>query len=312
VQATGATRTPSRKRQNWPWHIPAAFATFPAKPLLPTEGIMLTRCLLSLVLILSAASSAFAQGAWQFRWQKGQTLTYKVKHVTSVVEVVGNTKSATQSSLDLVNRWQVDEVDANGVATMTLTLVAMRNEQKRANGETLLFDSKDLDKSTPELREQMNKYIGQTVAVLLVDSVGRVQKVKQGSASALEAEPPFVVVLPEGKPAVGQAWQRTYNIVLDPPFGTGEKYQAQQSYECRKIEAGKASLTLATEFKALPDNARERLPLLQKDLKGDIVFDVQAGRLIWARLTTDKTVENHQGKGSSYHFKSEIVRELAE
>ena len=39
---------------------------------------------------------------------------------------------------------------------------AMRNEQKRANGETLLFDSQDLDKSTPELREQMSKYIGQT------------------------------------------------------------------------------------------------------------------------------------------------------
>ena len=50
---------------------------------------MLTRCLLSLALVLSAASSVFAQGAWQFHWQKGQTLTYKIKHVTSVVEIVG-------------------------------------------------------------------------------------------------------------------------------------------------------------------------------------------------------------------------------
>lgn len=273
---------------------------------------MLTRCLLSLALVLSAASSVFAQGAWQFRWQKGQTLTYKIKHVTAVVEIVGNTKNATQSSLDLVNRWQVGEVDANGVATMSLTLVAMRNEQKRANGETLLFDSQDLDKSTPELREQMNKYIGQTLAVIRVDSVGRVQEVKQGSAAAFEAEPPFVVVLPDGKPAAGRTWKRAYNVVLDPPFGTGEKYPAQQSYECKKIDAGKASLTLATEFKTMPDNVRERLPLLQKEFKGDIVFDVQSGRLISARLTIDKTEENHQGKGSSYHFKSEIVRELAE
>ncbi len=273
---------------------------------------MFTRCLLSAALFLPAVSPVFAQGAWQFRWQKGQTLTYKIKHVTSVVEIVGNTKNATQSSLDLVNRWQVGEFDANGVATMSLTLVSMRNEQKRANGETLLFDSKDLDKSTPELREQMNKYIGKTLAVIRVDSVGRVLEVKQGSASAFEAEPPFVVVLPDGKPAAGQAWQRRYNVVLDPPLGTGEKYQAQQRYECKKIEAGKASLSLATEFKTMPDNARERLPLLQKDLKGDIVFDVQAGRLISARLTIDKTVENHQGKGSSYHFKSEIVREWVE
>ena len=76
--------------------------------------------------------------------------------------------------------------------------------------------------------------------------------------------------------AGGQAnWKRAYNVVLDPPFGTGEKYPAQQSYECKKINAGKASLALATEFKTMPDNARERLPLLQKEFKGDIVFDVQ-------------------------------------
>jgi hypothetical protein len=273
---------------------------------------MLTRCLFAIALVLTAASSVFAQASWQFRWEKGQTLTYKIKHATSVVEVVENTKNTTQSSLDLVNRWQVGDVDAKGIATLTLTLVAMRNEQKRANGETLLFDSKDLDKSTPELREQMNKYIGQTLAVLRVDGLGRVHEVKQGSAAAFEAEPPFVIVLPEGKLAAGHKWGRAYNVVLDPPFGTGEKYPAEQRYECKKLDAGKASVTLATEFKTMPDNARERLPLLQKDLQGDIVFDVQTGRVISARLTIDKTVENHQGKGSSYHFKSEIVRELVE
>jgi hypothetical protein len=273
---------------------------------------MLTRCLLAIALVLTAASAAFAQASWQFRWEKGQTLTYKMKHVTSVVEVVENTKNTTQSSLDVVNRWQIGEVDAKGIATMTLTLVAMRNEQKRANGETLLFDSQNLDKSTPELREQMNKFIGQPLAVLRVDGFGRVHEVKQGSAAAFEAEPPFVVIFPVAKPEAGQAWRRPYSVVLDPPFGTGEKYQAEQRYECKKIEAGKASLTLATEFKSMPDNARERLPLLQKDLQGEFVFDVPAGRLISARMTIDKTVENHQGKGSSYHFKSEIVRELVE
>lgn len=272
---------------------------------------MLTRILVAIALVTSAAPSAFAQDAWQFRWQKGQTLTYKIKHVTSVVETVGNTRNATQSALDLVNRWQIAEVDADGVATMSLVLVAMRHEQKRANGETLLFDSGNLDASTPELREQMNKFIGQTLAVVKVDALGRVREVKQGSAAALEAEPPFVVALPIARPAAGQKWQRDYTIVLDPPFGTGEKFPAVQRYECKKLDAGKATIELTTDFKAVPESPRERLPLLQKDFQGEIVFDVQAGRLISARLVTDKTVENHQGKGSSYQFKSEIVRELA-
>lgn len=267
---------------------------------------------LAIALVLVAASAVHAQDAWRFQWQKGQALVYKIKHVTSVVEVVDNTKNESQSALDLVNRWHVDEVDEKGLATLTLTLTAMRNEQKRANGETLLFDSADLDKSTPELREQMKKYIGQTLAILRVDRNGRVHEVKQGSASTFEAELPFVIVFPEAKPAAGQAWRRPYNVVLDPPFGTGEKYKAEQRFACTKIESGKASLTLATEFKTRPDNAREQLPLLQKDVKGDIVFDINAGRLISARLVIDKTVENHQGKGSSYHFKSDYSRVLAE
>ena len=35
-----------------------------------------------------------------------------------------------------------------------MSLTAMRNEQKRTNGETMLFDSQNLDKSAPELRSK--------------------------------------------------------------------------------------------------------------------------------------------------------------
>ena len=255
---------------------------------------------------------AFAQASWQFRWTKGLTLNYKIKHVTSVVEVAESTKNTSDSQLDILNRWQVLDVDAKGIATMQLTLVAMRNEQKRANGETLLFDSQNPEKSTPELREAMKKYIGSTLAIVRVDGFGRVHEVKQGSAASYESEPPFLIVFPEAKPSAGQAWRRPFTLVLEPPFGTGEKFEADQRYECKKIEAGKATLGVTTHFKTMPDNMRERLPLLQKDVQGEIVFDVQAGRLQSAQLVTDKIVENHQGKGSSYQYKSQYSRVLVE
>src|SRR5207253_932922 len=128
--------------------------------------------------------------------------------------------------------------------------------QKRGNGETLLFDSQNLDKSTPELREVMSKFIGQTAAVVKLDGFGRVLDVKQGNPASFEAEPPFVLVFPEAKAAVGQAWKRAFNVVLDPPYGTGEKVPAEQRYECNKIDAGKATLALKTLFPKLPESAR--------------------------------------------------------
>jgi len=270
------------------------------------------RYLVAISLTLTCTLSAFAQPSWQFRWAKGLTLNYKVKHVTSVIEVVETAKNTSDSQLDLTNRWDVLDVDANGIATMQMTLTAMRNEQKRANGDTLLFDSQNLDKSTPELREQMKKYIGSTLAILRVDAFGRVHEVKQGSAASYDAEPPFLIVFPDAKPAAGQAWRRPFTLILEPPFGTGDKFEAEQRYECKKIDGAKASLSVSTHFKAMPDNMRERIPLIQKDTQGEIVFDVLTGRLLSAQLTTDKMVENHQGKGSSYQYKSQYSRVLVE
>lgn len=266
----------------------------------------------AIVFTLTFTVPAFAQNPWQFQWKKGQTLTYKIKHVTSVVEVVEKTTNTSNSNLDLVNRWQATDVDAKGVATLTLTLVSMRNEQKRANGDTLLFDSQDLEKSTPELREQMKKFIGQTVAALRIDGYGRVLEVTQGSAATFETEPPFVVIFPAAKAAAGQAWRRQFNVVLDPPYGTGEKFQAEQRYDCKKLDDGKATVGVTTHYKAMPESPRERLPLLQKDVQGELVFDVEGGRLLSAQLNIDKTIENHQGKGSSYQFKSQYSRTLVE
>lgn len=272
---------------------------------------MFTRTIFTLIAAGVLASPGFAQLPWQFHWQKGQKLTYQVKHTTEVTETIGKDVVSSRSNLDLTKRWHVTDADNQGSATVSLVLVAMRNEQTRPDGKTLLFDSKNLDKSTPELKDQMGRFIGQTLAVVRVDVYGRVLEVKQGQASRYEAEPPFHVVFPpEAKAAVGQAWRRQYNLVMDPPLGAGEKHEAEQRYECKGIKGNMATLALTTSFKTLPESVRERLPLLQKDVQGLIQFDLKGGRMLATVLTIDKTVENHQGAGSSYRFQSKYTEEL--
>src|SRR5687767_5900347 len=106
------------------------------------------------------ASAAGAQGpSWRFDWKKGQELRYRVEHTTTVSETVGKTTEKTSSKLNLLKQWKVLDV-TDGVATLELTLLTMRNEQTRPNGEVLLFDSTQPDKSTPLLKEHMAKFIG--------------------------------------------------------------------------------------------------------------------------------------------------------
>jgi hypothetical protein len=268
---------------------------------------MARTCILAVLATCVAVSPAAAQdihSGWRFRWQNGQVLYYRVDHHTNVSETVSGNKVETTSKLALIKRWEVTAVDVQGVATLKLSVTAMRHEQSRPNGETLLFDSAKPDKSTPELREQMGKFIGQTLAVLRVDPMGRVVAVQQGSAAKYESEPPFVVRLPGKAVTVNQAWERTYEVTLEPPLGAGEKFAASQRYHLTKADDQLATVRLTTQFKNQPESVADRIPLLQNQPEGEIVFNIAAGRLESANLRIDQQLDGHQGEGSSYHFTS--------
>lgn len=258
--------------------------------------------------MVTNAASAQGPTNWAFRWTKGETLDYRVRHVTAVTETVGGRASETSAKLDIGKRWRVLDVDAAGTATLELSLFAMRNEQKRPGGDVLLFDSDKLDASTPELRG-MAKFLNTPIAKIRIDRLGRVVETLTGPKGKYEQEPPFAAIVPDAVPAAGQVWVAPFTLVVDPPLGAGEKYPAERKFACEKIEAGKAILSVAVAVKNPPETVQDQVPLLQKEGAGRIVFDVASGRMESVRIAIDRTIENHQGQGSRYRFASEYVEE---
>jgi hypothetical protein len=265
-------------------------------------------------LLLASASGAQA-APWQFRWQQGQDLTYRVEHVTVAAETVNNSKSESKTKLNLTKRWHVGDVDAFGVATLELSILAMRYETTTPAGKVLVFDSSTPEKSDAEIKEALEKFVGKSLAVLRVDGYGRVVAVKEskhGPASRFEVEPPFVVHLPGEAPSVGASWERTYKLTLEPPQGVGEKYDAVQGYICKSVGEGKATITLTTVVKGMPENLLDRVPLLPMQPEGEVLFDTQAGRLQKATLRITKELAGYQGEGSNYRFESTYKEEFVE
>lgn len=261
---------------------------------------MIRHGFIAALVVIVCVSSANAQSPWLFTWEKDQVLTTRVEHVTAVTETLANKPSEIVSKLMITKQWRVVDVDAQGNATLEQSLTSLRNEQLRP-GSTLLFDSNDVEKSTPELKG-MAKFINVPVAVIRADRLGRVLEVKMGPKNKYEAEPPFAFMLPGQAVREGQAWVRPYTVTLDPPLGVGEKFQAEQMAKVIKIENNKAIIELTTTIKNPPDAAADKVPLLQKELNGQVVFDIARGRVESVRLGTDKTVDMHQGAGSSYRF----------
>lgn len=272
------------------------------------------RSLAAMAAVLLACTTALAQPVpAKFHWQPGQVLTYRTEQATTETEVVGGTKVESSLKLNHVKRWQVLAVDAAGVATVQQSLAALRLERKTATGATAVFDSANLDKSDPEMRQQLGKYVGTPLATLRIDPQGKVIEVKDSKhtpPSRYQSELPFTIVLPAAGLMPGRGWERSYTLTLDPPLGTGEKYAAGQKYLCKEINGGLATIAFTTELQAAPEDKADHAKALQFLPEGEAVFDVQAGCLRRARLVVNQELKGHQGEGSSYQIQSSYVEEF--
>lgn len=271
-----------------------------------TLGLTVLACLL-------AASLAEAQTLGRFQFKKGQVLQYKVEQTTNATDTLGETKSVLTSRVEQLKCWQVAAVESDGTATLQLSLLKLKMQQRLPSGETWEFDSTNPEQSHKQLREQLSPFVGKALALLRVDAQGKVLEVKstmQGSARRYESELPFVVTLPGTDLQTTQTWSRPYRIILDPPLGTGERFNAEQTFQSRGVNNGLVAISFATTIKEQPKEALERLPLLQMQPQGEAVFDPRLGLMTSARFVSTGAVEGHHGEGSRYEFSSEYKEQL--
>jgi hypothetical protein len=270
----------------------------------------------SLAVLTVCTLSGFARAEPpQFRWKSGQLLTYRVTQSTEAVETLKDQTLKTSSKLDLVKRWQVTDVDASGTATLQMTLVRLRMENHPPSGEPLLFDSADPAKSHEQLRDEMGKYVGPPLTIVRIDVRGRLVAVKEskfGPESRLQSDLPFKMTLPDAPFAAGQKWERSYQIKLDPPQGTGESYDTNQTYTCKAVGNNLAQVRVVTALKAAPDAASDKLPLLPLLPEGDLFFDTANGMLKAVRYQFGQDLDEHRGEGSKYQFKTSYNEDLIE
>src|SRR6266566_324771 len=103
---------------------------------------MYRACFLALTAGLALSSTGLAQSAnCRFQWQPAQVLAYHVEETTTKAEEVEGKKFETSTKMANDKRWQVLAVDAAGVATLQMSLTALRFELTTPGGEKLLYDS---------------------------------------------------------------------------------------------------------------------------------------------------------------------------
>lgn len=258
------------------------------------------------------ASSLLSGQNLAFRFQAGQTMTYRIDQETTATDTMGDNSSSVKNRTRVLKRWNVVEVDPNGVATLEMRLLELVLETTRPNGEVLKFNSAAPD---GPLKDSLAPLVGPVVARLKVDTLGRVLEViesKFGKASRYETEPPFVAMLHGQGVVAGQTWQRSYQHTLEPPAGTGEKVDLVQKYVTKEAQDGIVRVEIDSIAAKAPATPADEAPLLQILPKGTIVINTKTGLLQSAELTIDREVKNATGQGSTYRFQSSYKETLVE
>ena len=273
----------------------------------------MSRAFLSLVATLGMVTGLWAAPP-RLQFKTGEALQYRVEQKTEITETVLDEKTnkpeirTVSTGLDLVRQWKVTAVDDKGTATLEMSIVKMRWEQKNGANEADVFDSSkpdDLNKSV------MAKNVGPVLAVLTVDATGKVLAVKDskvGPAHRFMADIPFKIVFPDAE--IKESWSRDFTIQLDPPHGTGEKYATKQTYKVIEPKNGFLIYGLATELAEQPKTAAEQIPLIPSMQAGSLYFHPESGKYYGARLKIEKEITNHQGEGTSYKFISSYTEDF--
>jgi hypothetical protein len=276
---------------------------------------------MSRVFILAIVSAcigvvpALAQEPARFKWETGQELTYRVDQTTSVSDITEKKSVETSTKLTLTKHWQVLSVDDRGVATLQMSLLALRMETKKPDGDTVIFDSTDADPANSKLNKDLLQFVGPPIATLKMDSQGRLIEVKEskfGPASRYTSDLPFKIVLPDVGVSEGKSWHRDYQIKLEPPQGASETFDAVQKYTCKAATVTLLVVGMSTTIKNRPESPTDQIPLIPMQAEGRISFSLADGRMKKAELTMAREITGHRGDGSKYIYRSTYVEELIE
>ncbi len=274
------------------------------------------------VAAVALASVAFAQppaaapAAPRFKWEPGKVHTYRVVQTTVVQETTLDEKTnkpatgEAKTSLTLVRKWTVGEVDKLGVATLEMSITEMKSEFRQSDGAVTITDS-----SKPEDAKAMAAFLNKPIVTVRIDPQGKLVEVKEakgGTAARLHAELPFRLVLPDAAPAANATWDRPFAVKLDPPHGTGESYDFTQKYTSKGEKDGLLIVGVETALKAPPKSVGEQVPLVPMLWTGDVYFNVAAGKYHASRLKAKAELVNHQGEGTKFVYESTYSEDAIE
>jgi hypothetical protein len=244
-----------------------------------------------------------------YRFERGEVLRYEVKHSANVRTTIDNKTQRVESQSESIKAWKVVDVLPNGEMEFVHVVESVHMMNQTPGGKPNRFDSRS-DERPPQGFEQAAAAIGVPLSVIRIapdgEVVSREEKHPQPTPSP---DMPITLQLP-GKPlAVGETWDRTYDVTADRK--SGGKLKVRTRRVCRLAKVRGKIAEIEVEYQILtPVSAFVESQLVERLTKGTVSFDLARGRIVAQEQNVDARILGFAGKASSMHFLARLQERL--
>jgi hypothetical protein len=249
----------------------------------------------------------------RYQFRPGETIRWEVLDRKLIRTKMADATQVTETLSKSVKAWRVTEVDDGGTVTFEHLVERADMRSRFSDGKEVCYNSQS-DQQPPPGFEDFAASIGRPVVEVTMDVRGEILQRRRKSlrASTHNKEGQMTVPLPEEAVPVGHRWSYSHNVDQPLENGTVKKIKILQTFELKSVKTGVATIAVATKILTPIHDPALEAKLIDRELSGEVRFDVDAGRVLGLQMDLDRRVvgfaPNHPA--SSLHYRKRFTERL--
>ncbi|MCA9266278.1 MAG: hypothetical protein KDA60_20600 [Planctomycetales bacterium] len=290
-----------------PWHAACLLGLFSCSLIWPQRTLAATDSEAELEKVTERLTDH--QYVLRYKFKAPETLRYEIVHVVTVDTRIEGVEQKNRSRSKSTKVWEFSQVAQSGHALFTHAVEHINMWSETSGQDPVQYDSAE-SKEPPPAYAMMAEIVGKPMSVVTVDPTGKVLKRDDKIPQFDMGTGGLTVPLPEGAVKVGDEWAVPNEVRVRHSDGRYQTIKTRQRYRLEKVAVGVATIAVETQILTPVDDGRVRSQLIQKLSKGEIKFDIDAGRLISKRLEWNEVVVGFNGPESNMSYVASMTERL--
>ena len=245
-----------------------------------------------------------------YKLHQGQELSWKVEHVTTTKTQIGGTTEEASARVETLSSWKVQDVrSGTGEMVFTNSIEAIKSWKKVGEEEATLYDSRT-SKAAPDEYSYIADTLGEQRSRITIKADGEVLDRQSEYASTDFSTGDVTVPLPSKAIAIGHKWNVPMTFQSSNEHGAKVNLKARRCYELLKVKKGDAYISFRTEVLTPIKSHKVRSKILQKLIRGYVVWDIERGLPVQKRVQWDEKVQGYDGADSFLKYVGRMTVKL--